>query len=243
MIPAFLTRPDVGLCGPGPWRSVVHPHGGPWARDGMTFDGFMWLPLMSSRCMAVLRPQYRGSDGWGRKLWVAGDAEWGQKMQDDKDDGAKWMIDNKIAIPGRIAMFGFSYGGYAAMTAAIRPNGFYKCAIAGAGVSNIKQIWAKFYTNPFFRDRQAPSVKGLNPVEHAKDIQIPIMVYQGERDQTVPVEQSEWYVAQAKKSNQKVEYHLLPDFAHGPYWTVDINRQQLQLLDDYFNKGCGGSGL
>ena len=108
-IPAFLTTPSTELCGAGPWKAVVHPHGGPWARDGMDFDGSMWVPLMASRCMAVLRPQFRGSADWGRKLWMAGDAEWGQKMQDDKDDGAQWMIDQKIAQPGHIAMFGWAH--------------------------------------------------------------------------------------------------------------------------------------
>ena len=242
-IPAFLTKPSEDLCGPGPWRAVVHPHGGPWARDDMNFDGSMWVPLMSSRCMAVLQPQFRGSDGWSRKLWKAGDAEWGQKMQDDKDDGAKWLIDNKIAIPGRMAMFGFSYGGYSAMAAAVRPNGLYKCAIAGAGVSDIKQIWARFFTNPFFRQAQAPTVKGLNPLDFADQIKIPIMVYQGERDRTVPPEQSEWFADKAKKSGQPVEFHMLKDYAHGPAWTRAIMAQQLRYIDDYFAKGCGGGGL
>ena len=243
VIPAFLTKPSEALCGPGPWRAVVHPHGGPWSRDEMRYDGFNWISLMSTRCMAVLRPQYRGSTNWGRSLWKAGDAQWGLSMQDDKDDGAKWMIDNKVAIPGRIAMFGFSYGGYSAMVAAIRPNGLYRCAIAGAGVGDIKRSFRNLETNPFFRDGQKFAIDGLNPVDRAAGITIPIMVYQGDRDQTVPQIQSEVYVAQARKSSQPVEYHLLKDFAHGPAWTRAVNAQQLQLIDDYFAKGCGGAGL
>ncbi|MEO7744325.1 MAG: prolyl oligopeptidase family serine peptidase [Usitatibacter sp.] len=242
-IPAFLTKPNVELCGPAPWPAVVHPHGGPWSRDVMGFDGSMWVPLMASRCFAVLRPQFRGSDGWGRKLWTAGDAEWGQKMQDDKDDGAKWMTDKGIAQRGRIAMFGFSYGGYSAMAAAVRPNGLYKCAIAGAGVSDHKRIWARFYTNPFFRERQAPTVDGLNPVDHANKIQIPIMVYHGDRDQTVPIEQSDWYVAAAKNSTQPVVYHKLNDYGHGPAWTRKIMGEQLGLIENYLLRDCGGKGL
>lgn len=242
-IPAFLTTPNAELCGPGPWRTVIHPHGGPWARDDMGFDASMWTPMMASRCMAVLRPQYRGSQGWGRKLWMAGDAEWGQKMQDDKDDGAKWLIEQKIAQPGHIAMFGFSYGGYASMAAAVRPNGLYKCAIAGAGVSDIRRIWSKFYTNPFFRQAQAPTVNGLSPLDKADQIQIPIMVYHGERDQTVPIEQSQWFVKKARDAGRPVEYHELADYAHGPAWTRSIMAQQLRLIDDYFAKGCGGGGL
>ncbi len=243
-IPAFLTKPSPSLCGPGPWPAVVHPHGGPWARDDLQFDDLsMWVPMMVSRCMAVLQPQYRGSYGWGRKLWKAGDAEWGQKMQDDKDDGVKWLIQQRVAIPERVAMFGFSYGGYAAMAAAVRPNGLYKCAIAGAGVSDLKRIWAKFYDNVYFRDNQAATVKGLSPADVADKISIPIMVYHGERDQTVPIEQSDWYVSKAKKSGQAVEYYKLADYAHGPAWTRKILGDQLRLIDTYFAKGCGGSGL
>lgn len=242
-IPAFVTTPNSELCGAGPWPAVVHPHGGPWSRDGMGFDGSMWVPLMASRCMAVLRPQFRGSQGWGRKLWKAGDAEWGQKMQDDKDDGAKWMVAQKIAQPGRIAMFGFSYGGYSAMAAAIRPEGNYKCAIAGAGVSDIKAIWARFYQNPFFREAQKPTVDGLNPVDKAAQIQIPILVYHGDRDQIVPLEQSDWYVSKAKNAKVPVVYKEIADYAHGPAWTRKINGDQLGYIEDYLTKDCGGKGL
>lgn len=242
-IPAFLTRPDSELCGPGPWPAVVHPHGGPWSRDTMDFDGSMWVPLMASRCMAVLRPQFRGSAGWGRALWMAGDAEWGQKMQDDKDDGAKWLLEQGIAQQGRVAMFGYSYGGYAAFAAAVRPNGLYKCAIAGAGVSDINRIWARFYTNPFFRQAQAPTVAGLSPLTEAANIQIPIMVYHGVRDQTVPIEQSEWFVAKARQSAQDVVYHEISNYAHGPAWTRAIIGQQLGYIDDYLLNDCGGGGL
>jgi dipeptidyl aminopeptidase/acylaminoacyl peptidase len=242
-IPAFVTTPSTELCGPAPWPAVVHPHGGPWSRDTMGFDGSMWVPLMASRCYAVLQPQFRGSQGWGRKLWKAGDAEWGQKMQDDKDDGAKWMIDQGIALQGRIAIFGFSYGGYSAMAASVRPNGPYKCAIAGAGVSDHKRIWAQFYTNPFFRERQAPTVDGLNPVERADNLQIPIMVYHGDRDQTVPLEQSDWFVSKAKGAKKPVVYHEIADYAHGPAWTRKILGDQLRIIEDYLVRDCGAKGL
>ena len=242
-IPAFVTTPNAELCGPAPWPAVVHPHGGPWSRDTMGFDGSMWVPLMASRCYAVLRPQFRGSQGWGRKLWKAGDAEWGQKMQDDKDDGAKWMVAQGIAQKGRIAMFGFSYGGYSAMAAAIRPEGNYKCAIAGAGVSDIKAIWARFYTNPFFREAQKPTVDGLNPVDRADKIQIPIMVYHGDRDQVVPLEQSDWYVSKAKSAKQPVVYKEIADYAHGPAWTRKIMGDQLRYIEDYLLRDCGAKGL
>lgn len=242
-IPAILTVPSPALCGPGPYAAVIHPHGGPWARDDMRFDGSGWVPLLVSRCRVVLQPQYRGSAGWGRTLWLAGDAQWGQKMQDDKDDGVQWLVAERLADPKRVAMFGFSYGGYAAFAAAVRPMGLYKCAIAGAGVSDIERIWARFYTNPFFREGQEPTVKGLSPLTLADKIKIPIMVYHGERDQVVPLVQSEMFVNKARAANQPVEYHMLPDYAHGPAWTRETMAKQLTLIDNYLSKGCGGAGL
>ena len=242
-IPAFLTTPNADLCGPGPWRTVIHPHGGPWGRDAMRWDWSGWVPLMSSRCIAVLRPQYRGSEGWGRKLWMAGDAEWGQKMQDDKDDAARWLIDKGIAQPAHLGIFGFSYGGYAAMAASVRAGGPFKCAISGAGVSDIHKIWRDFYLNPFFREGQRPTVRGLNPIEHADKLVMPILVYYGDRDQTVPVEHAEAFIAKARGAKQPIEFREFKDYAHGPAWTRQTFGDQLRLIDDYWAKGCGGGGL
>jgi len=242
-IPAFLTTPNPALCGPGPWRTVVHPHGGPWSRDEMRFDWSMWVPMMSSRCIAVLRPQYRGSDGWGRRLWKAGDAEWGQKMQDDKDDGARWLVAQGIAQPDHIGIFGFSYGGYAAYAASVREGGPFKCAIAGAGVSNIHKIFEDFYENPFFRQGQKSTIDGLNPIDHADHLTMPLMVYAGDRDTTVPWEQSHWFYDKAKAAHQPIEAHFFKDYAHGPAWTRKTFGDQLQIIDDYWSTGCGGHGL
>lgn len=242
-IPAYLTVPNPQLCGNGPYSAVIHPHGGPWARDEMSYDGSGWVPLMVSQCRVVLQPQFRGSAGWGRTLWYAGDREWGQKMQDDKDDGAKWLVAQKLADPKRMAMFGYSYGGYSAFAAAVRPNGLYKCAIAGAGVSDIERIWARFFTNPFFRQRQEPTVRGLSPLSKADKIEIPIMVYHGDRDQTVPLIQSELFVDKAKAAGKDVQYHMLKDYAHGPAWTRETNARQLTLISDYLASGCGKGGL
>ncbi|RZJ09493.1 MAG: S9 family peptidase [Rubrivivax sp.] len=242
-IPAYLTVPNPQLCGPGPYAAVVHPHGGPWARDNMGYDTSGWVPMLVSQCRVVLQPQYRGSSGWGRTLWFAGDREWGGKMQDDKDDGAKWLVSEKLADPKRIAMFGFSYGGYAAFAASVRPNGLYKCAIAGAGVSDIDRIWAKFFTNPYFQSGQEPTVRGLSPLSKADKIEIPIMVYHGDRDQVVPLIQSEIFVDKAKAAGKPVEYHVLADYAHGPAWTRKTMADQLNLISTYLATGCGKGGL
>lgn len=241
-IPAYLTTPNPALCGPGPYAAVIHPHGGPWARDTMEYDWSAWVPMLVSQCRVVLQPQYRGSTGWGRTLWFKGDREWGQKMQDDKDDGVKWLVAQKLIDPKRVAMFGFSYGGYAAFAASVRPMGLYKCAIAGAGVSDIERIWARFYSNPFYQEHQESTVRGLSPLTLADKIRIPIMVYHGDRDQTVPLIQSKLFVDKARAAGKPVEFHVLTDYAHGPAWKRETNAEQLRLITDYLGKGGGCAG-
>ena len=105
-IPAILDLPAGWKPGDGRLPTIIHPHGGPWARDHGGWDRSGWVPFLTSRGYAVLRPQYRGSAGLGRDLWLAGDAQWGMAMQDDKDDGAAWLVSQGIADPGRIATFG-----------------------------------------------------------------------------------------------------------------------------------------
>lgn len=241
-IPAFLSRPPASF-GPGPWPTVIMPHGGPWSRDQMDWDGSWWRQLLTSRGYAVLQPQFRGSDGWGRRLWTAGDNEWGQKMQDDLDDGVRWLIGQGVAQEGRVAMYGFSYGGYAAMAAAVRPNGLYKCAIAGAGVSDLTRIRSSLFQNPYTREAQRETVSGLSPVRDAGRIGIPIMVFHGDRDTVVPLEHSAAYVSAAQASGMDVQYHVLQDYAHGPAWSRETAAQQLRLIEDYLQTGCGGGGL
>lgn len=243
VIPAFVTRPDAQQFGPGPYPTVIMPHGGPWARDDMSWDGSMWPALLTSRGYAVIQPQFRGSAGWGTALWRAGDGEWGQKMQDDLDDAVRWAQQQNLAKPGQVAMFGFSYGGYAAMVAAVRPNGLYKCAIAGAGVSDLTRIRDSLFNNPYTREAQRDTVNGLSPSAVADTISIPIMLYHGERDQTAPIEHSEWFVNKARSSGQDVQFNRLQDYGHGNAWTRAIMGEQLKLIDDYFRNGCGGSGL
>ena len=110
-------------------------------------------------------------------------------------------------------------------------------------MSDIKKIWKDFYASTRMMQAQGNTVEGLSPLTKAAPIQIPIMVYHGERDQTVPIEQSQWFVAEARKSGQPVEYHEFADYSHGAAWTRKIEADQLRIIDDYFAKGCGGSGL
>lgn len=244
MIPAFLTTPPEAQFGKGPHPAIILPHGGPWARDVADWDSSGWVQYFASRGYVILQPQFRGSEGWGQTLWTAGDREWGQKMQDDKDDGAKWLIEQKIAAPDRIAVHGYSYGGYAAFAAAIRPNGLYQCAIAGAGVAELGTFQRDTFEQRFLRDYQSPTIRGLSPLEVAETAQIPMLIYHGDRDTTVPVSQSTRFAAKLKAAGKPHKYVELADMGHQSVtWLPVHTRTVLTTIEDYLKNDCGPGGL
>ena len=244
MIPAFLTTPDKTLFGPGPYPTLIEPHGGPWARDFLEWNPVGWTQYFAARGFAVLEPQFRGSEGWGQKLWRAGDGEWGQRMQDDKDDGVRWLIAQGIAAPGRVAMFGYSYGGYAALAAAIRPNGLYQCAISGAGAGDLAEIGRATFESRFQREFQHPTVKGLDALAHAKEAKIPVFLFHGNRDQTVKIEQSRKFAAALKDAGKPYRLLEIPDMGHQyVFMTPPMVATQLSAIDDFLKTGCKPGGL
>ncbi len=244
IIPAFLTTPRKDIWGAGPYPTIILPHGGPWARDDIGWDGSGWVQYFAARGYVVLQPQFRGSQGWGQKLWRAGDAEWGQKMQDDKDDGAKWLVAQGIAAPDRIAMHGYSYGGYSAMAAAVRPNGIYQCSVAGAGVASIEKFREIVNQSRILRELQRPTINGLSPFEKASQVSIPIFLYHGDRDVTVPISESERFVGVLKSTGKPYRYLEIKDMGHqSNRWEPGQTAQVLTAIESYLTTECGPGGL
>jgi acetyl esterase/lipase len=244
MIPAFLTTPPKAVFGPGPYPTLIEPHGGPWARDDLGWDVIGWVQYFASRGYAVLQPQFRGSEGWGQKLWRAGDGQWGQAMQDDKDDGVKWLVAQGIADPKRVAMFGYSYGGYAALAAAIRPGGLYQCAISGAGAGDLASISRATFDNRFQREFQHPTIKGLDALEHAGEASIPVFLYHGDRDQTVDIKQSRKFAAALRAAGKPYRLLEIPDMGH-QYVTMTPAMMETQLveIEKFLKSECKPGGL
>lgn len=237
-IPAYLTMPNGG---DAPHPAVIMPHGGPWARDFLGFD--LWAQFLANRGYIVLQPQYRGSQGWGQHLWRSGDREWGQKMQDDKDDGARWLVDQGLADADRLAIYGYSYGGYAAMAAIVRDDTPYQCAISGAGLAELRTFDKITFEGEFGRAYQNPTVAGLSPLDHAKDAKIPIYIFHGDRDQRVPIEQSQRYQSALKRAGKDVEYQEIVDLWHSLPWFPQHHVAVLTSIEDYLANRCGPGGL
>jgi acetyl esterase/lipase len=234
IIPGLLTLPkgyDKARHGRIPL--VIHPHGGPWARDYISWDSSGWTQFLTTRGYAVLQPQYRGSEGWGMALWKAGDKEWGQKMQDDKDDGAAWLVAEGIADPQRMAIFGYSYGGFAAIAASVRPNSPYRCAIAGAGVANLQRLGNLWGANRIAREAQGWTVKGMDPMDNVAKANIPIMLYHGDRDTQAETRHSRDFYSAMKSAGKDIEYHEIKDMWHQLPWWPEWHRETLGYIENY----------
>ena len=216
-IPAYLTRP----AGDAPLPLVVLPHGGPNQRDYLGFD-FM-AQFLASRGYAVLQPNFRGSSGYGAVFEQLGYEQWGLAMQDDVTDGVLALIEQGIAHPQRICIVGWSYGGYAALMGTIKTPDLYRCAVAGAAVTDIPAL-LRDRARYKFATRDLPSIgryredKGTlrdnSPVNNADAIQAAILLLHGEVDLTVPFKQGKRMAAQLKKKRVPHRFVALEDAGH-----------------------------
>lgn len=242
MIPALLDLPAGWSQGDPALPAIVHPHGGPWSRDHGGWDGSGWVPFLTSRGYAVLRPQYRGSSGLSRDLWMAGDGQWGLAMQDDKDDGAAWLIEQGIADADRIAIFGYSYGGFAAAAAAVRKDGPYQCAIAGAPVTDLGRLGTSWSENRLQRILQADTVTGMDPMKHTAEASLPILLYVGDRDVRTPSFHAKGFY-DAVRGRVPAKFELIPDMPHSMPWYPSHQAKTLGLIEKYLASDCGPGGL
>ena len=239
-IPAIITLPAGYTEGDKARGAILVPHGGPWARDSAGFDNSGWTQYFASRGYIVMQPQYRGSDGWGRALWLAGDGEWGQKMQDDKDDGAAWLVENGYVDADKIAIHGYSYGGFAAFAASVRPNSPYQCAIAGAGVSNLAKLGNEWGDNRIQRIVQGDTVKGMDPMKNTDKINIPILIYHGDYDVRVPIFHSRDFYNAIKNKQPGSKFIEMKQMGHqSNKWLPEHKEQVLTEIETFLNTTCG----
>jgi dipeptidyl aminopeptidase/acylaminoacyl peptidase len=204
--------------------AVVNPHGGPWARDHWGFNPE--IQFLANRGFAVLQMNFRGSTGYGKKFWEASFNEWGLKMQDDITDGVNWLIDQGIADPERIAIYGGSYGGYAALAGMTFTPDLYAAGVDYVGVSNLFTFLKTIppYWKPMLDmmyemvgNPEADSARFVetSPVFHADKIKSPLFIAQGANDPRVNINESNQMVEALKKRGIDVQYMVKDNEGHG----------------------------
>jgi len=223
-VPAYLTLPN-GSSGKN-LPLVVLPHGGPESRDHDDFDA--WTQFLASRGYAVLQPQFRGSDGFGKAHRDAGRRQWGLRMQDDITDGVHDLITTGVADPKRICIVGWSYGGYAALAGLAYTPDLYRCGVAGAPVSDIPKMieWQQKNGGRWFRDtdeitlmigslaKDEERLVKTSPSRNADKIQAPLMLVHGRLDTTVPLEQSQIMADAMKAAGKPYQMRIIEGDDH-----------------------------
>lgn len=241
-IPAYLTVPK----GEGPFPLVVQHNGGPHVN---AVQGYSEMSqMLASAGYMVLYPQNRISTGWGQKHFDAGYGEHGLAMQDDKDDGVKYLIEQGLVDPDRVAFFGWSYGGYAALVATSREEQLYQCAIAVAAVADAAKV---------YRTRSGPNTPkalddwgqrrgmiGINPINEVAKVNIPLLMVHGDVDRRVLYFNYTDYKKEFEKAGKTGQFMTLEGADHfGNTLMFDHQQQLYTKMLDFLANDCGPDGL
>ncbi|RJT24883.1 S9 family peptidase [Chakrabartia godavariana] len=214
-VPAYLTLPP-GSTGRN-LPALVMPHGGPSARDEWGFD---WLAqYFANQGYAVLQPNYRGSSGYGDEWYQEnGFRSWKTAIGDVTDSG-RWLIQQGIADPKRLAIFGWSYGGYAALQSGVVAPDLFKAIVAVAPVTDLNQLKLEGvgYSNRRLLDDyigSGPHLREGSPAQNAVQITAPVLIVHGLNDINVNINQSRLMVDRLKDAGKAPEYMEVPDLDH-----------------------------
>jgi dipeptidyl aminopeptidase/acylaminoacyl peptidase len=236
-IEGYLTTPKNASKNKLP--AIILPHGGPMARDYRGFD--YWAELFANRGYVVFQPNFRGSSGYGYDFEMAAIKGWGKAMQDDLEDAAKWLQQHANVDAKKMCIAGASYGGYAALMAAVKHGETFQCAASFAGVSDIELIVSKarYFTNKEIVRKQfgedSDKLEAVSPVNFAKNINIPILLIHGTDDKVVPVEHSRDMADELEDYDKDVKYLEIEGANHH----LSVQKHRLQTLEEmlkFFNK-------
>lgn len=236
-IEGFLTTP-LGYT-QGALPTIIFPHGGPISFDDDGFD--YWTQFFANRGYAVLQMNFRGSYGYGFDFMKMGLQGWGAQMQDDVEDGTRWLISKGIADAKRICIVGASYGGYAALMGAVKTPELYQCAVSFAGVSDLEALVKaqRGFTNYEIVKKQIGDdfdlLEQRSPLTFARQFNLPVLLIHGTDDRSVRVEQSRDLYKALRKHDKDVQYIELEDGDH--YLSTNSHRlQTFQAMDSFLKQ-------
>ncbi len=229
MIPAYLTLPP-GSDGKN-LPAIVMPHGGPSARDEWGFD---WLvQYFIAKGYAVLQPNYRGSAGYGENWYGKNGFKAWEVAIGDVNDAGRWLVSQGIAKPDKLAIVGWSYGGYAALQSQVLDPTLFKAVAAIAPVTDLGYLTtdAQAYTNSRLVKEfvgTGPHIEAGSPRRQAERFAAPVALFHGTLDLNVAVRHSQDMAKALRAAGKSVEYHEYKDLQHG----LDDSTVRASMLAD-----------
>lgn len=219
---------------------VVLPHGGPFGvRDSWGYD--TEAQLIAARGFAVLQVNFRGSGGYGKAFVEAGARQWGGTMQDDVTDATRWAIDQGIADPARICIYGSSYGAYAALMGAAKEPALYRCVAGNVGVYDLPMMFGRgdiqrrrsgeTFLNEWIGSED---LEANSPVNLAERIRVPVFLAAGAEDERAPPEHTRAMARALERVGRPAEVTIYEREGHGYYLLAnrrDYYRRLLTFLD------------
>jgi dipeptidyl aminopeptidase/acylaminoacyl peptidase len=237
MIPGYLTLPP-GTSGKG-LPTIVLPHGGPSARDEWGFD---WLSqYFAANGYAVLQPNFRGSAGYGEDWYVKNGFKSWQTAVGDVNDAGRWLVKQGIADPKRLAILGWSYGGYAALQSGVLDPDLYKAVVAVAPVTDLRMLvdQSRGFTNSGIVAKfvgTGEHITSGSPLRNADRIKAPVLMFSGDKDLNVNIAQARAMESALRKLGKPVSLvtfsgldHQLEDSA--------VRAQLLRAASEFLQKG------
>ena len=227
-IPAYLTMPVAGPAKNLP--AIVMPHGGPSDRDEWGFD---WLAqFFAARGYAVLQPNFRGSTGYGNDWFQQNGFKSWKIAIGDVDDGGRWLVTQGIAAPDKLAIVGWSYGGYAALQSAVLDPDLFKAIVAVAPVTDLDALRREHdsFSNSYSVDAfigKGPHIHEGSPAQNAARFKAPVLMFHGDKDENVGIGESRLMADRLRGAGKSVELVEFKGLDH----QLDDSKARTEMLD------------
>ncbi|MGA9581576.1 MAG: S9 family peptidase [Allosphingosinicella sp.] len=238
-VPAYLTLPPGGSGKNLP--AIVMPHGGPSARDEWGFD---WLAqYYASRGFAILQPNYRGSAGYGDQWYQKNGFQSWRTAIGDVNDAGRWLTAQGIADPAKLAIVGWSYGGYAALQSGVLDPGLFKAVVAIAPVADLGQLvedsknWSSHRLDRNFIG-SGPHLREGSPAQNAGKIKAPVLLFHGDKDRNVDVRHARLMHDRLKDAGGRSELVVFEGLDH-QLGDGDARAQMLRRSDAFLRTALG----
>ncbi len=235
----YPARVPPGESGPRPLLVLVH--GGPTSERGLTWDAP--AQYWASRGWHYVLINHRGSSGHGRAFQHQLDGQWGVVDVQDARAAAEYLVGVGLADPQRLVITGTSAGGFTTLMALTQDPEFWAAGVSTAGIGEHYAVmvgshrFEKHYENTLIGPlpQAGPLWKARSPLTHVKQVRRPVLLFHGQDDPVVPVQQSIDYAEAVRRQGGVAELVLYPGEGHGV--ALEANRRdQIERMERFLDK-------